>query len=54
MAKRKTRLSFFGSIGFLSLMRALGRSFIEFVCFAKHKAIRVQKQKEKRDSFVPE
>lgn len=51
---KKTRLSFFGSIGFLSLMRSLVQSFTEFVCFAKHKAIRAQKQKEEQDGFGPE
>lgn len=33
---RKIRFSFFGSIGFLSLMKSLGRSFMEFVGFAWH------------------
>lgn len=63
--KRKLGLSFFGSIGVLSLIKSLGRTFIEFGELVKHSNSKgrhspvrgnqglLHKRKKKRDDIVP-
>lgn len=43
---RKIRFSFFGSVGFLSLMKTLGRSIMEFVSLWHMSRKRGRKSKE--------